>query len=231
MTYVCFWSTVRIAGTHLYTDITALSESPPGAEIFPATIQQYVPVSKLISSPPPRIGLPLVATTFLTQLTPELLGHHHLDELVVVNLAVAIHVRFADHLIHLLVGEFLAEVGHHVTQLRGGDEAVAVLVEHLERFLQFLLGVRVLHLPRHQVQELGEVDGAVTVRVDFVDHVLELGFGGVLSERPHDGAEFLGGDGAVAILVEQRERLLELGDLLVGESVSHVECRKGGVDA
>ena len=50
-----------------------------------------------------------------------LLGHHHLDELVIVHLAVAVHVGLADHLVHLLVGELLAEVGHHVTQLRGGD--------------------------------------------------------------------------------------------------------------
>ena len=31
----------------------------------------------------------------------------------------------------LLIGELLAEVGHHVAQLRRRDEPVAVLVEHL----------------------------------------------------------------------------------------------------
>ncbi len=60
----------------------------------------------------------------------------------------------------------------------------------------------------------------LTVCVDLVDHVLQLGLGGVLSERPHDGAQLLGRDGAVAVLVEQAERLLELGDLLLGKLVS-----------
>merc|ERR1711918_274157 len=39
-----------------------------------------------------------------------LLRHHHLDELLVVDLPVAIDVRLADHLVDLLVRELLAEV-------------------------------------------------------------------------------------------------------------------------
>lgn len=40
----------------------------------------------------------------------------------------------------------------------------------------------------------GEVDGAVVVGVNLVDHVLQLRLGGVLSKRAHDGAKLLGGD-------------------------------------
>lgn len=40
----------------------------------------------------------------------------------------------------------------------------------------------------------GKVDGAVVVGIDLVDHVLQLGLGGVLAKRAHDGAELLGGD-------------------------------------
>ena len=39
-----------------------------------------------------------------------------------------------------------------------------------------------------------EVDGAVVVGIDLVDHVLELRLAGVLAERAHDSAELLGGD-------------------------------------
>lgn len=39
-----------------------------------------------------------------------------------------------------------------------------------------------------------EVDGAVVVSIDLVDHILQLGLGGVLAERSHDGTELLGGD-------------------------------------
>ena len=72
----------------------------------------------------------------------------------------AIHVRLADHLVHLLVRQLLAQVRHHMAQLRGADEAVAVAVEDFEGLDELLLGVRVLHLARHEAQELGEVDGA-----------------------------------------------------------------------
>ena len=51
--------------------------------------------------------------------------------LLVVDLPVAIDVRLADHLVDLLVRQLLAEVRHHVAQLGGADEAVAITVEHL----------------------------------------------------------------------------------------------------
>ena len=38
------------------------------------------------------------------------------------------------------------------------------------------------------------------VGVDLVDHSPQLGRGGVLAERAHDGAQLLGGDGPVAVL-------------------------------
>jgi hypothetical protein len=46
--------------------------------------------------------------------------------------AVAVDVSLADHLIHLLIGQLLAEVGHHVPQLSRRDQSVAVAVEDLE---------------------------------------------------------------------------------------------------
>ena len=42
---------------------------------------------------------------------------HHGDKLLVVDLTVAVNVGLADHLVDLLVGQLLAEIGHHVTQL------------------------------------------------------------------------------------------------------------------
>ena len=68
-----------------------------------------------------------------------LLGGHHGDELFVVDLAIPVNVCLADHLIHLLVSQLLPQVGHHVTQLSGADEAVAVLVEDPEGFSDLLL--------------------------------------------------------------------------------------------
>ena len=86
----------------------------------------------------------------------------------VVDLTVTIDISLADHLVDLLVGELLAQIGHDVTQLSRRYEAVAVLVEDAERFADLLFGVRVLHLARHHRQELWKVDGAVAVCVYLV---------------------------------------------------------------
>jgi len=43
---------------------------------------------------------------------------------------------------------------------------------------------------------------------------LEFSLCGVLSKGTHNSAELRGCDGAVAVLVEQGEGLLELGDLM-----------------
>ena len=73
-----------------------------------------------------------------------------------------------------------------------------------------------LHLSRHEGQELREVDGAVAVDVDLVDHVLELSLRRVLAERSHHRAELARGDGPIAVLVEegcrqQREKAADTG--------------------
>lgn len=103
-----------------------------------------------------------------------------------------------------------------MSEFGGRDEAVAVLVKHLERLPDFLLRVRVLHLACHHGEELGKVDGAVAVRVDLVDHVLEFGLGRVLTEGAHDGAEFASGDLAIAVLCrvshEGQSLAVEVGD-------------------
>merc|ERR1719199_2199718 len=187
----------------------------------PMAHQAWWPRLTSMHLPSPERALPSGDPLAPRRADARLLGHHDLDELLVVDLAVAVNVRLADHLVTLLVGELLAEVGHDVAELGGGDEPVAVLVEHLEGLDDLLLGVSVLHLASHHGEELGEVDGAVAVGIDLVDHVLQLGLSGVLAQRAHDRAQLLGGDGAVTVLVEQRERLLELGDLLLGKLVRH----------
>jgi hypothetical protein len=63
------------------------------------------------------------------------------------------------------------------------------------------------HLARHHRKKFGKVDGAVTVGIDLVDHVLKLGLGRVLAEGAHDSAKLLGGDGSITVLVEKGKGL------------------------
>jgi len=63
--------------------------------------------------------------------------------------------------------------------------------------------------------------GAKIPRCYQAETHLQFGLSGVLAEGAHDSAELLGGDGAITVLVEQGECLLELGDLFFGQLISH----------
>jgi hypothetical protein len=76
-----------------------------------------------------------------------------------------------------------------------------------------------VHLARHDIEELGEIDHAVAVSVDLVDHVLKLGLGRKLAERAHHSADKLGFDGAVAILVEVAESLHDLCEQFLCQTI------------
>ena len=50
-----------------------------------------------------------------------------------VNAAIAVLVGLADHLVDLVVSKLLADGGHDVAQLSGGNETVVITVENLNR--------------------------------------------------------------------------------------------------
>merc|ERR1712038_866278 len=132
-------------------------------------------------------------------LTMHSLGHHHADELLVVNVTITVDIGLTDHLIDFLVGELLTEVGHDVTKLGSGYQTVTITIEDLEGLNQLFFCVSVLHLTGHEGEELREIDGTVAVSIDFIDHVPELSFSGVLTKGSHDSSELLGGDGAITV--------------------------------
>merc|ERR1712060_783057 len=78
------------------------------------------------------------------------LCHHHLDEFLVIDLAITINVGLPNHLIDFLIGKLLAQVRHHMTELRRADEPVPITIEDLEGFDELLFCVCVFHLASHQ---------------------------------------------------------------------------------
>ncbi len=96
-----------------------------------------------------------------------LLGHHHLYELLVVDLTISIDIGFADHFVNLFIGQLFTKVGHDVTKLGGRDEAISVLVKDLEGFKDLFFAVGVLHLAGHHGQEFREINGSAAIGVDL----------------------------------------------------------------
>ena len=136
-----------------------------------------------------RVFYCIKARSLLLESSPSrLLRHHHLHKLFVVHFTIAINIRFSNHLVDFFIRQLLAQVRHDVSQFRRADCPVPVFIEHFKRFVQFFFAVGVFHLTRHQVEKFWEIDGAVAIRVDFVDHILKLRLRRVLAERSHHRA-------------------------------------------
>ncbi|GMS82359.1 hypothetical protein PENTCL1PPCAC_4534, partial [Pristionchus entomophagus] len=144
------------------------------------------------------------------------LARHHLDEICKNDVAGAV-VGHRDHLVDLLLAQRLAHRGEDGAQVGRVHVALALLVEHPEGGAQLLLGVGSLILRGdvHHGEEGVEVDGVLAFGIDHHDEVGDLRLGGVEAELKHHLADVGGRDEAVAVGVEQRERLLELGDVVV----------------
>jgi len=66
---------------------------------------------------------------------------------------VSVLVSLPNHLIHLVIRQFLSNRCHNMAQFSGRDEAVVVPVKHFECFSNLFLRVRILHLSRHHGEE------------------------------------------------------------------------------
>lgn len=137
---------------------------------------------------------------------------HHLLELGEVDHAVAVGVHPAYHAPAVLQGAALleAEGGEDGPELLHGDEAVAVLIEDVERLPHVLLLVPLVHDGLVELPELVEVDVAVAVGVYLLDHGGEVGVGDVDAEVGERVGELAAADPAIAIAVEHLEDAVEL---------------------
>lgn len=86
-----------------------------------------------------------------------------------------------------------------MSQLSSTDVAVSILIKYLERLLNLFFTVSVPHLSCHHRKKLGKIDGSISVGVHFVDHVLKLSFGGILTQWSHDSSKLFCGDGTITV--------------------------------
>jgi len=75
-------------------------------------------------------------------------GHDLADEICEVDVAVEVlaSVGVLEDLVTLSVAQFVAQAGQQMTQLSGGDEALALPVESLEALVEVVEGSSVLNL-------------------------------------------------------------------------------------
>mmetsp|Transcript_7072 Transcript_7072/g.7940 ORF Transcript_7072/g.7940 Transcript_7072/m.7940 type:complete len:210 (+) Transcript_7072:77-706(+) len=144
---------------------------------------------------------------------------HDTQELLLVDLSVAIAVRLLDHLHELLIGHVLTNLLRHTSQVAQRNLSRLIIVEQSERFQHFLPRVSMAHFGGHHLQELVEVNRSGAISVDVGDHLLDLLPLGLEAKSAHGNLQFLGIDVSRPVSVEQVESLLDLLLLLLGEFV------------
>ncbi|KAH9401996.1 hypothetical protein TYRP_016567 [Tyrophagus putrescentiae] len=140
--------------------------------------------------------------------------HHRID------LALVIHRHAVHQLLHLVLGQLLAEGGQQVAQVGGLDEAISLVVKVAHPLGDVLHRVLVLALvDRLQDGQKGlPAEAALRPRLLLGRAAEALGnvrLGGVLAHRPEDVAHLLHRNHPVALAVKDVERLLELLNLRV----------------
>merc|ERR1712227_1144703 len=114
---------------------------------------------------------------------------HDAEELLLVDLAIAVTVGLVNHLLQLLIGHVLTELLGHTLEVLEGDLAGLVIVEETEHLDDLLAGVAVTHASSHHVEELVEVDGAGAILINVVDHAADLVLLSIEAECAHGDLE------------------------------------------
>merc|ERR1719400_955267 len=141
-------------------------------------------------------------------------------ELVVVEHAI-LDGRLPVHLVHIVIGEPVANGREQLPQSVFVDQANIVLIEATEGILDYVLRVCALQPLAKQGEEHGEVDWTR----GLVHHRLQVILSGVLAQGGQHVVEVFVVDESVPVVVDHVERLLELLDLVLVEHSEHIAGR------
>ena len=145
-----------------------------------------------------------------------LLEEESVDELLVSDLTLD-GLGDGKKLAKLSGGERLAKSGKDLSELVGGDEALAFGIEDLERLEELLLSGGLFHLGAHHSDELGEIKLTVVGAIGLIPGLVELVVRDANAVLLEEGPALCLGDGLGAAR-EHLEGFLELGDLVLAKS-------------
>lgn len=117
---------------------------------------------------------------------------HYSDELLLVDLPVAVPVGLVYHLLQLFLRHCLSQLPRHSLQVLQGDLASSVIVEESEGLENLLTGVSLCDFTSHKFHKVPELDDALALSVDLGDHLFDLLLLGLEAEGPHGDLELLG---------------------------------------
>ena len=144
--------------------------------------------------------------------------HHYLDELLEVYVWVLILVQTENDVFDLVLVDHCAQLGEHFSQISSANQTVVVFVKAIEHNLELFFSVvtwgKLLNDHAHELLKLNLV---VFIEVKPLDHFLNSGHAGGLSESTHNLVNFLARDFFVVVDVENVENLLVIWNILTWE--------------
>merc|ERR1719480_778053 len=157
----------------------------------------------------------------LAHLLP-LLGQHHLDELLVVDVALAVLFAMNQGL-NLLLAHLLPQPSEQVAELYGGDETVPLLVKVLQALDEVVYsvpdGLAGDILQHRQEHFKSHTSVLLILRDGGLDELLDLALSGIGSQGSEHLTHLGHLDQTIPLGVEQLEDLLEVLNLVLSEAL------------
>ena len=119
---------------------------------------------------------------------------HYSDELLLVDLPVAVPVGLVYHLLQLFLGHCLPQLPRHPLQVLQRYLPGPVVVEQSEGLEDLLPGVSFCDFTSHKFHKISELDDSLALPVDLSDHLFDFLLLGLEAEGSHGNLEFLGVD-------------------------------------
>ena len=141
--------------------------------------------------------------------------HDSKDELLEVELAITIGVVQSDEKLAVFLADFVPQLHKDLSQVPPVNALVLILVKQVEHFNELLIVIGLFDALGHQIAKLVKVNLATLILICILDHLIDLFFSGVLTERAHDSAQLLHRYVLVVVHVEHLEDAAEVLDLLL----------------
>lgn len=141
-----------------------------------------------------------------------------LDQTFDVNVALAINLSLSKSRLELVLRELVAPGGQTPAQLFLAHLAALLIVEALESVLDDSFIIHSGYPVAEDAEEHGEIDGSGCL----AEHLLEVFVAHQSAERIPGYSQIVLVDQAILVGIDEREGLLELGDLVLREHGEHI---------
>merc|ERR1719174_302631 len=117
---------------------------------------------------------------------------HDTEELLLIDLAIAVAISFVNHLLKLFISHSFSELLGHALQVFERDLPSLVVIEQPEGLENLILRVAIQDLMGHHLQKFFVLDSATAIIVDVRDHFLNLFLLGFETKSAHGNLQLLG---------------------------------------